>query len=328
MEHFNLTDVTDTPDGVIPEHILQGSAEQKRTWLHDSVAEVVDQFLLSTDISGLSAGITEASRAQHTEKDRLPCREPGCNKFFIYKKARETHEKKVHSLVVASMPVVEPASCDLRDFKKDHTEARLSFGFLLFDMLDAVKEGDGERMIRLYKVATLIYKAYGHTQYAYSTFLLTVQVNATLSPRVAHDVTWNRFWNNRGGKGKNIPLDLHLEHLNNFLKSFLKNKGTNLTEQTADRVSRSAGVLKTLLDTADRELQLSQPSGIHHEADLQTNIFTILEVLRKTEVFKHQPGRHFTSFPNFNRNILSKVNFKDLWQWMRARLKDWRAVAL
>lgn len=292
------------------------------------MAEVVDKFLMSTDISALSADITKVARAQHTEKEILHCREPGCTKVFIYKKARETHEKKVHSLVVASMPVVEPASFGLTDYKKEHTEARLSFGFLLFDMLDAVKEGDGERMIRLYKVALLIYKAYGHTQYAYSTFLLTVQVNATLSPRVAHDVTWNRFWNNGGGKGKNIPLDLHLEHLNNFLKSFLKNKGTNLTEQTADRVSRSAGVLKNLMDTADRELQLSQPTGIHHAADLKNNILTVLEVFRNTEVFKHQPGRHFSAFPNFDRNILAKLNYKDLWQWMRARLKDWRAVAL
>lgn len=104
------------------------------------------------------------------------------------------------------MPVVEPASSGLIDYKKEHTEARLSFGFLLFDMLDAVKEGDGEHLIRLYNVALLIYKAYGHTQYAYSTFLLTVQVNATLFHRVSHDVTWNRFWNSRGGKGKKIYL--------------------------------------------------------------------------------------------------------------------------
>lgn len=42
-------------------------------------------------------------------------------------------------------------------------------------MLDAVKEGDGERLMRLYK-------AYAHS-HAYSTFLLTLQVNAYLTPR-------------------------------------------------------------------------------------------------------------------------------------------------
>ncbi|XP_056441576.1 uncharacterized protein LOC130379027 [Gadus chalcogrammus] len=327
MEHFHLDDVTATPDGLVPDHIQQGSAEQKRTWLHDSVAEVVDKFLMSTDIADLTAGVTEAATAQRTEKEKLPCREPGCKKVFIYRKARETHEEKVHSFVVASMPVVEPASSGLIDHKKQHTEARLSFGFLLFDMLDAVKEGDGERLIRLYKVALLIYKAYGHTNYAYSTFLLTVQINATMSPRVKHDVTWNRFWNSSGGKGKNVPLDLHLEHLNNFLKSFLRNKGTNLAEKTADRVSRSVGLLKTLMDTTDGELQLSRPSGIHH-ADLKNNILMVLQVLRNTEVFNQQPGRHFSAFPKFNRNILSKLNYNDVWRWMRCRLKDWRTVVL
>ena len=124
------------------------------------MAEVVDKCLMSTDISGLSAGVTEAARAQRTEKKIIPCREPGCTKGFIYKKAGETHKKKVHNLAVAAMPVVEPASSGLNDYKKDHTGARLSFGFLHFDMLDAVKEGDGERLLRLYKVALLIY---GHS---------------------------------------------------------------------------------------------------------------------------------------------------------------------
>ena len=71
---------------------------------------------------------------------------------------------------------------------------------------------------------SLIFKAYNHSQYAYSTLLLTVQLNATMSRRLPHYLTWNRFWNVRGGKGKNVPLDHHLEHLNNSLKSFLKNK--------------------------------------------------------------------------------------------------------
>ena len=112
-----------------------------------------------------------------------------------------------------------PTHCDL---KEEHTVARLGFGFLLMDILDAVKEGDGDRVMQIYKVALHFYKTYGNTNYAYSTFLLTLQVNATLSPRIAHSVKWNRFWNTRGGIGRNIPLDLHLEHLNGFLKSFLR----------------------------------------------------------------------------------------------------------
>ena len=125
-----------------------------------------------------------------------------------------------------------------RDHKQEHTLARLSFSLLIWDMLDAVKEGDGERLIRLYKVAMLYYKAYGHSHYAYSTLLMTLQVNACLTPRMSHSVIWNRFWNKRGGNGGNIPLDLHLEHLNNFLKTFLKGLGPNLADPHAGSASQ------------------------------------------------------------------------------------------
>ncbi|CAL9694043.1 unnamed protein product [Knipowitschia caucasica] len=326
MEHFQLGDVTDTTDRVVPDHVRQGTEEQRRTWLHDSMAEVADKFLTFTNTFDLSAAVTDA--AQRTGKEKLPCRQPGCPRVYVNKKSRETHEQKVHHLVVAPVPPAKPASASLMDYKKQHAEARLYFGFLILDMLDAVKEGDGERLIRLYKVALLIYKAYGHTKYAYSTLLLTVQLNSTLSPRIAHDIMWNRFWNSKGGKGMNIPLDLHLEHLNNFLKSYLRNKGSNLTEDTATRVSKSVGVLKTMMDKADRELQLSRPSGTHLAADVHRDVLTLLEVFRKTEVFKEQPGRHFSAFPVFNSNILSKLDWEVLYQWMRAKLKEWRSLAL
>ena len=290
------------------------------------MAEVVNKFVMFADMSELSAGISEEARTH--QKEKLPCREPGCSKAFIYSKARVNHENKVHGLVVAPAPAAEPVPSSMDDHKKLHTEARLSFGFLLANFLDAVKEGDGERLMRLYKVALLIYKAYGHTQYAYSTFLLTVQLNATLSPRLAHNLKWNRFWNGKGGKGRNIPLDLHLEHLNNFLKAFLKNKGPNLTEESADRVSRSVGVLKAMMDTTDKELQVTRTSGTHHHANLREDVFVLLRVFRETEVFKSQPGRHFLAFPNFERNIFSRLKYKDLWQWMRSKLKELRAIPI
>lgn len=312
--------------GVVPDQIREGTEEEKRTWLHDSVAEVVDTFLTSSHTFIKPAAVTDA--AQGSAKERLPCRQPGCPRVYVNKKSRETHEQKIHHLVVAPVTPAQPASTSLRDCKRQHSQARLSFGFLLMNMLDAVKEGDGERLIRLYKDALLIYKAYGHTQYAYSTFLLSVQLNASLSPRLAHDVTWNRFWNTRGGKGRNIPLDLHMEHLNNFLKSYLKNKGANLTEATATRVSRSLGVFKAMMNTADRQLQLSQPSGVHHATDRQSDILTLLGVFRESELFKDHPGRHFSAFPNFDRNILSKMDWDALYKWMNGKLKDCRGVAV
>jgi hypothetical protein len=110
-----------------------------------------------------------------------------------------------------------------------------------------------------------------------------------LFPLSWHSFTWNRFWN---GKGKNVPLDLHLEH-NNFWKSFLKDLDPNMTEQAADRISKSIGVRTKLMDTIDTELEASKSKGIHHAA-CQSRFST-------AELFKTQPAKEFTAFPGFNR---------------------------
>ncbi|XP_066272591.1 uncharacterized protein [Branchiostoma lanceolatum] len=241
MEVFGMDNMEDVPKD-FPHDIMDKTKEEQRSWLHSKVAQVVDKFVTTTDIANMMDiynGVSKAS--QPRQREELSCREPECHRKFVYPKSRLTHEQKCHGLDFGETPdshKEEPtAKSSPRDYKKEHTEARLSFGFFLENMQDAVKEGDGERLIRLYRVALLFYRAYGHTQYAYSTLLLHAQVNAVLSPAKAHSLKWNRFFNGKGGKGKNIPLDLHLEHLNNFLKSFLKGMGPNLSEASADRVS-------------------------------------------------------------------------------------------
>lgn len=199
--------LTGVPEGFIPDHIKTGSPDVRRTWLHDAVSEVVDRFVMFHDISDIVAAVGVTTKDQPLQRTDLPCRMQSCTKIFKYAKARENHGKKQHAIQVASEAVPCMARCPSEDYKKKHTEARLSFGLFLSSMQDAVKEGDGERLLRLYTIALFYYKAYGHNQYAYSTFLLTLKVNATLSPRLAHSLTWNRFWNGKGGRGKNIPLE-------------------------------------------------------------------------------------------------------------------------
>ncbi|XP_076156808.1 uncharacterized protein LOC143139878 [Alosa pseudoharengus] len=324
MELFGLQDVTEIPDGFVPLDVNNGLPQLKRSWLHEKVGQVVDTFVMMT-------GVTEAAtqrQATTQQRQQFPCRADGCGNMYVYAKARETHEKKKHGLVAPSDSSSENVSPTNQDHQKHHAEARLGFGFFLLDLQDAVREGDGERLMRLYKVALLFYKAYGHSQYAYSTFLLTLQINVTLSPRMAHSVTWNRFWNGRGRKGKNIPLDLHLEHLNNFLKSFMRGLGPNMSEMSAARISRSIGIVKELMDKTDTELELTRPTGIHHVAREQEDVLTLVNVFRETQLFKNHPGRQYHAFPNFQRNLLAKLNYQELWRWMKSKIMDWRNVPI
>lgn len=246
----------------------------------------------------------------------------GCSRTFTYFKSRQNHKVKTHNLHATD---AKPATLTHCDHKYEHTVARLGFSFILLDFLDAVKEGDGERLIRLYTVALLFYKAYGHTSYAYSTFLLTVQINGTLSPQVAHGINWNRFWSTRGEKGRNIPLDLHLEHLNCFLKSFLKGLGPNLNESSATRISRSIGVWREMMSGTDMELGVSRQTGAHH-VDMNRDILTLVDILQEAELFKQKPGRVYSAFPGFRKNLLAKLDHKALWKWMMVKLQEWRSV--
>lgn len=124
---------------------------------------------------------------------------------------------------------------------------------------------------------------------------------------MAHSVIWNRFWNGTGGKGKSIPLDLHLEHLNNFLKSFMRGLGPNLSEMSAVRISKSIGILKELMDKTDTDLELSRPTGIHQVAREQEDVLTLVNVLREAQLFQDQPGRQFYAFPNFRKKRIGKT---------------------
>ncbi|KAI8484802.1 hypothetical protein Bbelb_373990 [Branchiostoma belcheri] len=283
---FGMNNVEDTPKD-LPQ-ILEKSREEQRTWLHTKVAEVVDKFVFNSDSSNLTnlyTGVRQSS--QPRQRVEHNCREPGCQRKFVYLKSRLNHEMKEHGLDFGEtdhkeVPTTKPPNPP-RDYKKEHTEARLSFGLFLEDMQDAVREGDAN----------------------------------------AHSLKWNRFFNGKGGKGKNISLDLHLEHLNNFLKSFLKGMGPNLTQQSAHRVSKSLGALRKTLEKADKELGVVSPSGYHRSVRDSQDILTLVDVFREAEVFQFYPGRAFAAFPNFERNLFSRIKYDNMWEWIVSKLKLW-----
>lgn len=61
---------------------------------------------------------------------------------------------------------------------------------------------------------------------------IQLQVNYALSPRQAALVKWSHCINTTNQVGKNIPMDLHLEHFNRHLNGTMKNMGANLTDNS------------------------------------------------------------------------------------------------
>ena len=87
------------------------------------------------------------------------------------------------------------------------------------------------------------------------------QLNATLAPRLSHELVWNRTCNPRGGPGNNVELDLNLEHLNRIFKDDLNTFKANITEHSIDRSSHAIGPIGNVLDNFDRQMQVKRPGG-------------------------------------------------------------------
>ena len=177
------------------------------------------------------------------------------------------------------------------------------------DISDAIKEGDGERLMRLYKVALLIFKCYGCTKYAYITLLLLVKVNALLTEKKADRLVNNRFFATHGNKDKKIPLDLKMEQLNNLLKAMLKILGSNLNEKSTHRIARSITYTELILASLDSDCMVGETG--HHRSLKGTDeaVKQIVTDLISEEAFQKTPGREgYPAFPEFNSNFLASLD--------------------
>ena len=96
----------------------------------------------------------------------------------------------------------------------NYHKSRMQLGLLFMNIEDSIKEGDGNRLLNCYKLVLLLVYRFKHTKYAYAILLLLAQNNGLLSEAESLSLISNRFANYKGTPGGNIPLDLHMEHMN------------------------------------------------------------------------------------------------------------------
>ena len=84
-----------------------------------------------------------------------------------------------------------------------------------------------------------------------------------LSPRQVNELKWARTVNTSGRRGKNIPVDLHMEHLNRRLKVMLRNLGSNIMPSTAKRAARVLGVVEKICAQFKAETSITQNKDFH-----------------------------------------------------------------
>ena len=147
MKHFNMKSLEDHQ--VVPQLAQKGTKETRRMWIHKQAKEILEN--------------------SHQSKSVFYC--SVCGKRYFYEKARDNHEKKEHpESSMASESELENSSASStpprEDYICNYACVRLSFGMLIRNFNDVVREGDGVRILRCWKFLVLIYEANKHHKYA------------------------------------------------------------------------------------------------------------------------------------------------------------------
>ena len=188
---------------------------------------------------------------------------------------------------------------------------------------DASRWNDGERTLRCWKFLLLHFKADGRIKYSVEAFHLLALVNALLPPHMAHQLTWNRACNVSGGEGKNIPLDLMVEHYNRVFKDDINTFRSNIGENSISRSSQAIGIMKELLERFDSIIKIKKPSGRHIKPSEQKDFEVIVKILVNEGVFMKELGRGHKSFVNISSDPFAslKSNPKPLFVWLKHHLE-------
>ena len=115
----------------------------------------------------------------------------------------------------------------------------LTLGLLWHGFHDAIREGDGERIIRYWKFFLIIFKSSNHPNYAKEAVHFLLQYEYLFSERQKAQLLWSRCVNTKGYRGANIPCDLHMEHLNRRLKTVLRGLGANISPKAVVKAGKA-----------------------------------------------------------------------------------------
>ena len=120
------------------------------------------------------------------------------------------------------------------DMVHNYARSLCHYGSLALEFVDAWEEGDGDRILRCWKIFLLHFYANGRTKYTWKALRLQLQV-ISLPPYLSSQIKWNRFVNTHGGLGRNIPCDLFNEHVNKLFNEIISNMGANLSDKPLQR---------------------------------------------------------------------------------------------
>lgn len=212
---------------------------------------------------------------------------------------------------------------DTKDHVCEYAQDVLTMGLMYMEFVDAIREGDGGRILRCWQYLLLIFKATGRRNYSVEAFNLLAQYKFIFTERMRMQLLWSRTINVHGRPGKNVSCDLHMEHLNRELKGSISGLGANITDGSIQRVGRSLRTSTKILENFDEQNDIASYSGHHPIRTSAADMEKLLkQVHEDSQVFTHRPGRRHQNFPDFEANVMKKLSKTKLMSWMQERLQQ------
>ena len=157
-----------------------------------------------------------------------------------------------------------------------------------------------ETILRCWKLFMPHFKIAGCTKYSLEALKLQFQLTITSSPNLAHQITWNRFVNVKGGAGNNIPCDLFNEHVNKQLKYIICNMGSSLTETALQRAAQSVTSLCHICERFDAQSGVPCRTTAHSTRSDNDDIKKVVGIVLQNKLLEnigHREHRHEIESP-------------------------------
>jgi len=129
-------------------------------------------------------------------------------------------------------------------------------------------------------------------------------------------------------RGFNISMDLHMEHLNNFLKELLRDLRSNLNQANADRVAKSMNNLKMIVQNFEKENGINQQRSSRNKAKVSEDVRNLCTKFMEQNIFSEEDHikKSYESFPKFNDQTLAKLKIDKLLKWAKEKKTEYQIL--
>ncbi len=167
----------------------------------------------------------------------------------------------------------------------------MTLGFLWMGFHDVIREGDGDRVMTYWKFLLIIFRTLGRRNYSIEAVNIQLLHQYRLSKRQSAQLVWSRFINTHGRQGKNIPCDLHLEHLSRRLKGILRNLGSNIKESTITNATKSIGIVHNISQLFEEDTSNRRQAKKYGVPSSSQDLQKLTTELASLNIFKKHNGR-------------------------------------